>query len=233
VRRSAIRHADELRTGHGLATPLRITQDYRSERTLADGTRIRLRLLTPQDREALVRGFERLSPESRYRRFFTAMPRLPDSLLTKLTITDNRDHLAVVAERLDADGRPGEGLGVARFVRLADAPDSAEAAVAVVDDMQRRGVGTMLLSVLSRAAAERGITKFRCYVQVDNEASKGLIHTLARNRDVHFDGGTFLYEVELPSGAPEQMRASGLYRLFKLAADELRVVFRALGAGDS
>jgi GNAT superfamily N-acetyltransferase len=203
-----------------------IDEAYESDRTLADGTRLRLRLLRHDDRAGLARAFEHLSPESRYRRFFNAMPRLPESLLDQLVATDNRDHLAVVAERLDAHGKPCEGLGVARFVRLKDAADTAEAAVAVIDRMHRHGLGTMLLSVLARAARERGITKFRCFVQADNEGSKALLHALADHPDIRFDHGALVYEVDLPAEPIEETRDSALYRLLRFAAEELRMVFR-------
>ena len=201
-----------------------IDDRYHSDRKLADGTRVRIRLLTPADRDALARGFERLSPESRYRRFFSAMPRLPDSLLTYLTTTDNVDHLAVVAEVIDGSGSAGEGIGVARFVRLEHASDTAEAAVAVVDDMQGRGVGTMLLGVLARAARERGITKFTGVVQADNARSRALVHGLT-DATGRFEDGALLYEVEVPQFALEEHRDSALYRLLRLAANELSVVF--------
>ena len=205
--------------------PRPIDESYVSDRVLTDGTKVRLRLLDRRDRPGLARAFEQLSPESRYRRFFNAMPRLPESLLDALTNTDGRDHVAVAAELLDGDGHAVEGLGVARFVRWKDAPDHAEAAVAVIDRMHRRGLGTMMLSVLARAARERGIVKFRAHVQADNEASKALLHGFAEHPDVHFHDGALVYDVELPQVPVEETRDSGLYRLLKLAAHELRVVF--------
>ena len=41
--------------------------------TLRDGAAVVIRPIEPEDREAIVEGFERLSPESRYRRFFGPM----------------------------------------------------------------------------------------------------------------------------------------------------------------
>jgi GNAT superfamily N-acetyltransferase len=208
--------------------PRPVDESYVSDRVRDDGTRVRLRLLDRRERAALARAFQQLSPESRYRRFFNAMPRLPESLLDALTATDGRDHVAVAAELLDDDGHAVEGLGVARFVRLKDKPEYAEAAVAVIDRMHRHGLGRMLLSVLARAARERGIVKFRAHVQADNEASKALLHTFAEHPDVHFDDGALVYDVDLPRAPIEETPDSALYRLFKLAAHELRVVFGAV-----
>jgi GNAT superfamily N-acetyltransferase len=208
-----------------VATPRPIDEHYHSERKLRDGTRVRLRLLTATDRDALAAGFQKLSPESRYRRFFSAMPRLPESLLTYLTSTDNVDHVAVVAELIDGGGRAGDGIGVARFVRLKDAHDRAEAAVAVVDHMHGRGVGSMLLGVLARAARERGIAKFTGVVQADNERTKSLVHALSSEAEGRFVDGVITYEVDVPPPFLDEHRDSALYRLLRLAAKELSVVF--------
>ena len=45
---------------------------------LRDGSRVRIRRLRDSDRELLLRGFRRLSPESRYRRFLAPTPRLSE-----------------------------------------------------------------------------------------------------------------------------------------------------------
>src|SRR5439155_664837 len=127
-------------------------------------------LLRRADREKLVAAFDRLSPESRYRRFFTAMPRLPEKLLRSLLDIDGWNHLAIGAETVTTDPAEAEGVGIARFIRLKDEPAVAEAAVTVVDHMQRRGLGKLLVSALAQAARERGITRFRAEVLRTNEA---------------------------------------------------------------
>jgi RimJ/RimL family protein N-acetyltransferase len=108
---------------------------------LPDGSEISIRPIRRTDRGQLGEGFERLSPESRYRRFLVPMPRLSPRLVRYLTEVDHHDHEALVA--LGAD--TGEPIGVARYVRSDDAADAAEVAVAVVDDWHQRGVATELL----------------------------------------------------------------------------------------
>ena len=122
---------------------------------LADGTPIRHRLLRPDDREKLRNGFARLSPESRYRRFFSAREALSDEALDYLTSPDGRDHVAIGAELAAPDADRSYGIGIARFVRLPNEPSAAEAAVAVIDEMQHRGVGRLLLRELIQAGATR------------------------------------------------------------------------------
>jgi nucleotide-binding universal stress UspA family protein/RimJ/RimL family protein N-acetyltransferase len=121
---------------------------------LRDGSQIAIRPIEPADREALAEGVRRLSPESRYRRFFATVPDLAARDLDYLTQVDHRDHEALVA--IDAD--TGMGVGVARYVRTA--PDAAEPAVAVADDWQGRGVATALLGALAARAREEGVNRF-------------------------------------------------------------------------
>jgi len=69
--------------------------------------------LGPADREKLLAAFDRVSPESRYRRFFTVTPRLPEKLLRRLLDTDGWNHFAIGAETATEDPTDAEGVGVA------------------------------------------------------------------------------------------------------------------------
>ena len=124
-----------------------------SEAALRDGSRVEVRPVRRSDAELLLRGFERLSDESRYRRFLCSMPELSEEMVRYLTDVDHHDHEAVVA----LDAATGEGVGVARYVRDLDRPERAEAAVTVIDDWQGRGLGTLLLELLAVRAREEGV----------------------------------------------------------------------------
>ena len=144
----------------------------RSHVELSDGGRIQIRPIGPADREALDSGFARMGPESRQLRFFGPVIRLTGDQLTYLTDVDHHDHEALVA--IDADS--GEGIGVARFVRLGD--DVAEPAVSVVDEWQGRGVGSLLLDELADRAREEGIGFFAAPVLAQNETAISLLSRL-------------------------------------------------------
>lgn len=156
---------------------LAFDESYAEECVLDDGTEVELRLVRPDDKPLMLAAWERLSPESRYRRFFSAKGVLTSEELRYLTELDNVDHLAIGA----SCRRGGEtvALGVARFVRMADRPDMADAAVTVVDDVQRLGLGRLLLTRLVAAARERGIERFRCDVLATNEGMRRLLRSLA------------------------------------------------------
>src|SRR5689334_1091439 len=120
-----------------------------------------LRLIEPDDADELRRAFARLSPRSRYQRFLGGMPELTDPMVTYLTQVDGENHVAIVAGTDSHDLKTEVGLGVARFVRLADDPTVAEAAITVVDDVQGKGVGRLLLTALARIALAHGVRVFR------------------------------------------------------------------------
>lgn len=156
---------------------MQFDRDYREEATLEDGTRVVLRMLRREDKELLRRGFERLSPRSRYLRFFTRKMELSDKELARLVDVDQVDRVALGAVKRDADGNE-EGLGIARFTRLKDDPEVAEPAVTVIDDYQGRGLGTLLLQRLIVAAKERGIKRFRSEVLDENDRMRLLIEEI-------------------------------------------------------
>lgn len=144
-----------------------------TEVTLADGSSITLREVRVDDKAAIAAGFEALSPESRYRRFFSAMNRLSSADLRYLTEVDHDDHEAVLA--FDPAGGP---VGVARYVR-SETRTEAEVAVAVVDAWQGRGAATALLERLIERARENGIERFVASVLQENEEALELFRSVA------------------------------------------------------
>jgi len=208
---------------------LRIDDQFSAVHRLADGSRVRIRLLRPEDRERLREGFERLSPTSRFQRFLSPTPRLSEQMLDYLTSCDGTNHVAVGAERIGPGGKPGEGLGIARFIRLPDAPHVAEAAVAVVDDVQHQGLGRLLLTTLVEAAAERGVTTFRACVLPSNEHAKSFIEELALDAGPpRREDGLLVYDFPLPAASDEKPARSPIYRMLRAAAEGVTVVVRAL-----
>lgn len=159
----------------------RFDDSYHEETTLADGSSIVLKTIKPDDKQNLQDGVRRLSPESRFRRFFSSKSELTSRELAYFTEIDGENHFALACGHRHADGTL-EGLAVARFVRRKDCPEAAEPAIAVVDDWQGKGVGRLLLTRLASAALERGITRFEAEVLADNEPMIGLLSTFPKTR---------------------------------------------------
>ncbi len=170
---------------------------------LRDGSRVLVRPVRPDDRELLLAGFERLGPESRYQRFLAPMAELPDDVVTYLTEVDHHDHEALAA----IDPATGDGVGVARFIRCADRPDTAEAAVTVIDDWQGRGVGTALLDLLADRAREEGVVRFTALLLAENRDMLEVLEAIGPLNVVDRQSGTIEIEAELPpAGAGAHLR---------------------------
>jgi GNAT superfamily N-acetyltransferase len=169
--------------------------------TIDDGSRLAIRPIEPDDRNLLAAGFERLSPESRYRRFLAPVAELSDRQLDYLTRVDHHDHEALVA----IDSGSGHGVAVARFIRVGEG--IAEPAIAVVDEWQGRGVGGALLDVLAERAREEGIHRFAALVLAHNARAIKVLEGLGEARS-NVDGP----EVELEIDLAEPIGASAAFR---------------------
>jgi RimJ/RimL family protein N-acetyltransferase len=143
---------------------------------LPDGASILVRPIRPDDKRMLEDGLRHLSDESVQRRFLTLKRSLSRSELRYLTEVNGRDHVALVAEY------PGEPvrrlIAVGRFVRLADDPTTAEAAIVVADDWHRRGVGTEIAEQLAEHARRSGIERFTATMASENVAAQRLMQRL-------------------------------------------------------
>lgn len=187
-----------------------------SEVTLRDGSRIILRPVIAADRDLLEAGFERLSPDSRYRRFFAPMKQISPALVDYLMALDYRDHFAWAALSAEPgpDGRP-VGAGVSRYFRLKD-PTAAEMAVTVVDDWQGRGLGRILLDALVLEALENGITRLEGDVLAENRPMQELL----RREGAKFrpdEPGVLRFSIDLPA-REEALRRDPLGRLLRAVA---------------
>jgi RimJ/RimL family protein N-acetyltransferase len=169
--------------------------DPREHVKLHDGSRILIRPIAPADRELLLAGFQELSPDSRYRRFFTPLTTLDPGWLTYLTTVDHHDHEALIAE----SGAGGEPVGVARYIRVTEQPTAAEVALAVVDRWQGKGVGSALLALLSRRAQSEGIRRFHATCLAENRAVLELFRAFSSERSEKASGNVVEIDMDLPA----------------------------------
>jgi RimJ/RimL family protein N-acetyltransferase len=170
---------------------------------LRDGSQVLIRQVQSADAPLLADGFGRLSAESRWMRFITAKKELSPAELRYFTGLDHHDH-----EALGVLGHgDGRGVGIARYVRYPGDPHAAEIAVTIVDDWQRRGLGTELLAQLSDRAPPGGVHRFTALVAADNVAVAGLLRNVCASL-VRRGSGILEYEIALvPS--EEQNRNRG------------------------
>lgn len=216
--------------------------DYSEEVTLSSGLRIRLRLIRPEDKRRMQSGLANMSPESRYLRFFTDKPRLTTAELAYLTELDQESHFAIGAVELLDDSTEGEGLGVARFIRLPEDARLAEPAVAVVDRAQGQGLGSLLMARIAQAARERNIQAFRSEFLASNDGARELFKSMSDVVRFTADGSVAVAEYPLSRQLPVPSEADAPPRprdfmdeLLKMAASRMLQVrrrFATLFSGD-
>jgi GNAT superfamily N-acetyltransferase len=174
-----------------------------------------VRPVEAEDKALFTDGWQRFGEESRYRRFLGAKGDLTSRDLAYLTELDHVDHEALGAR----DAESGDGVGVARYVRLPEHPDVAEAAVAVVDAWQGRGLGGELLQRLTARAREHGIERFQASLLAHNHSMLALFEDVGEVEVRERGTGQIEIDVEFPCdperGLLETLRAAarGLVRL--------------------
>jgi acyl-CoA synthetase (NDP forming)/RimJ/RimL family protein N-acetyltransferase len=135
-------------------------REWEADVLLTDGGIAHLRPIRPADANRLVAFYERVSPESKYLRFFAPYPRLTDRDVHRFTEVDYMDRVAFIVTL-------GEDMiAVGRYDRIED--DHAEVAFLIEDAHQGRGIAQLLLEHLAQAARERGITRFVAEVLPEN-----------------------------------------------------------------
>jgi acetyl coenzyme A synthetase (ADP forming)-like protein len=156
---------------------------------LADGGTVRIRPIRRDDAPLHRAFFERLSPETRYLRFFSPKPTISETEVEHFTSVDYRDRMAFVALT------GGRIIAVARYDRLPrpgddpEAPTEAEVAFVIDDQHQGRGIGSMLLELLAAAAREAGIERFTAEVLPDNQRMLRVFHDAGYRTDDTFADG--------------------------------------------
>ena len=129
---------------------------------LSDGSAAHLRQIRPDDAPAIVEFHSRMSERTRYLRYFSPYPRIPERDLERFVNVDHHDREAFImvsGPRI---------MAVGRYERLGHDSPEAEVALVVEDAHQGRGIGLVLLEHLADAARENGITRFVAEVLPEN-----------------------------------------------------------------
>jgi RimJ/RimL family protein N-acetyltransferase len=163
--------------------------DYERLLELKDGTSVHVRPIRAEDEPLLHEAFARMSERTVYFRFFSPLKQLPEQMARRLARVDYDQRFALVASTHRPDGRE-HILGVARYDRVPGTA-TAEVAVAVVDDVQRQGVGSGLLSQLAQIARRHGIDELTLIVLPENQSMLGLLRRLGWIHRAQFSGGVY------------------------------------------
>ena len=144
-----------------------------------DGTLIGVRHIRFDDAIYLFDLFENMSSRSRYQRFHQAADHLRPSHIWReaeaIAQMDMplQDGLIAFADLPDQANVP---VGAARYVCMGDG--MADTAVSIRDDMQRKGIGTILLRLLAEEAQENGVRNLLADVLNNNQGIMGVLKKL-------------------------------------------------------
>ncbi|MCG8635989.1 MAG: GNAT family N-acetyltransferase [Desulfobacterales bacterium] len=155
-----------------------------SKFTTRDGDRVFMRPIRPADADQVIDMFERLSPETVYRRFFSPLKEISRPLLIKLTQIDYDREIALTA--FSGEGGNRSLVGVARII-FQPSHMTGEFAILLADDWQSKGIGRVLLTRALESARAYGLKTVYGPVISTNTAmlalGKKLGFTVARDPD--------------------------------------------------
>lgn len=136
---------------------------------------LRISTVTPEHKQHIADGLQYMSPESIRNRFLGSKRAFTDKELNYLTVLDGWNHFALGVEEREGKRR---GVAIVRFVRSSEHAEEAEIAITIIDEYQRRGLGTFLLYLIVLSAIERGISRLSFTFLPSNEAILRLISKL-------------------------------------------------------
>ena len=142
-----------------------------------------LREINPDDVQALIRAFKRMTPEQVRSRVFHALRDLPEPVARHLCDVDAERVFALVAT--DPDG--SEIRAEAR-IHLDPMTECAELALAIDPAHTGKGLGKILIEHLVREARRRNVREIWGDTLADNSAMLGLTRRLGfTHRSAHDD----------------------------------------------
>ena len=167
---------------------------WEADVVVADGGTVHLRPIRPSDGDALVAFHGALSARTRYLRYFSAYPRIPERDLVRFTHVDHDSRVAFVALLGD------KIIAVGRYERAPDT-DEAEVAFVVADAHQGRGIGSVLLEHLAAAGRERGVKRFNAVVLAENSAMVRVFRDAGYETKRHLEHGEVTLEFSIDETA--------------------------------
>lgn len=191
--------------------------EFELDIALRDGGGARVRPIRHDDGPLLVDFFERLGPESRYFRFFRIKETLDPKEVEFFTHVDYSDRMALIAI---LDGRM---IGLASYDREREDPTTAEVAFAVADEHQGRGIGTLLLQLLTTHARSHGLEHFTAFVLPENRQMMRLFRNSGYDLTRTIEEGVFT--VDFPVALSEGLLQAEWEREKRAAAASLLPLF--------
>ena len=173
-------------------------ETFRATKT---GLQIFLRSVKITDEPLLKDFFYSLSDRSLHRRFMSWRTDIPHERLQDFVIIDYTKEISILAIIGSKENEIIVGLGQ---YGIDEATHTAEVAVAVRDDYQKRGVGTELLSYLTYLAKREGLLGFTAEVLVENTAMLQVFEKGGFDITKQVEAG--VYHLKMAFRIPESVR---------------------------
>ncbi len=158
-------------------------------------TRVTIRGACPEDKEKLIKFYEKLSTETIYTRFFSII-RYFEPYVEKIL---SSPAYVIVAETSD-----GDIIAVAEAVP-SEKGDAAEAGIVVLEKYHGRGLGKKMAYAMNKVLWEHGIKRVYGYILPDNIKAYRLVKRLGGRIKSYYESMLF---VEIPVKPPESMEAT-------------------------
>lgn len=150
------------------------------ETRLDDGAQTCVRPIRPSDEPAIERGIRELSDRSRYLRFFSSFKSAPPSVVERLSAVDGFEHIAWGVVMTGEDGEPP--VAAAHAIREVHSPDTADLAIAVLDEYHHRGIARLLLAALALDCRAADLTQLKFEILYANKPAIRLVQSLGAER---------------------------------------------------
>ncbi|GAA4882996.1 GNAT family N-acetyltransferase [Ferrimonas pelagia] len=157
------------------------------------GAPVVIRAIQPDDKYEMHEIYPTLSQHTLYMRFFRVIQQPSLEYITRYTDVDFTTHLALVAL-----WGPEQRLGAAgRLIRGNASSDVAELSCLVVDDLQKRGLGRLLVDELINTGRAWGINKVIALVHSANTPMLKLLKGLGYPTELIYDDGEFTVTLDI------------------------------------
>lgn len=141
-------------------------EDLEAHRALRSGVKVLLRPIRISDEPLLKDFFYALSDDSLYQRFISVRKDVPHEMLQNFVVIDYTKEMAILAVLGESGKETIVGIGQYSMNR---GMHTADIALAVRDDYQNQGLGTVLITYLTYLAKRKGLLGFTAEVLVGNE----------------------------------------------------------------
>ncbi|MBS9717566.1 GNAT family N-acetyltransferase [Pseudohalocynthiibacter aestuariivivens] len=144
---------------------------------------VTIRRLVKNDVGLLREFFRGLSKPTLFWRFMSPVHEISEKLLHQLADTKHDRHYALIAEHEENGHR--RTIAEARYVRDQTDPAKCEFAISIADEMQGRGLGSVLLQFLEKHASINGVLEMTAETLRENTAmvrlAKGAGYSVVTN----------------------------------------------------